>query len=97
MFDKANMVSHAYASTVNPDGLKCTATSDTNTTEQRSGENTSKSLEPKCKDDMFMEWCIGEIRETSRTLMENMKASDDMKMALLMSMQQAMPKLVEKL
>ena len=97
MFDRANVVSHAHANAVNPDGPKCTAISNTNTTEQRSGESTSKSPEPKRKDDMFMKRCIGKIRETSRTLMESMKASDDMKMALLMSMQQTMQKLVEKL
>ena len=97
MFDRANVVSHACVSAINPDGPKCAATSNTNTTEQRSGENTSKSPEPKCKDDMFLERCIGEIMESNRTLMESMKASDDMKMALLMSMQQTMQTLVEKL
>jgi hypothetical protein len=97
MFDRANVVSHAHASAMNADGLKSTATSDTNTTEQRSGESTSKSPESKRKEDIFMERCIGEIRESSKSLMESLKASDDMKMALLMSMQQTMQKLVEKL
>ena len=97
MFDRANVVSHAHASAVNPDGLKCMATSDTNTMEQRCGDSSSKSPEPKRKDNIFMKWCIGEIRETSRNLMESMKASDNMKMALLMSMQQTMQKLIEKL
>lgn len=97
MFDRANVVSHAHASAVNPDGPKSTATPNMITTMQPSGESTSKSPEPKRKDDIFMERCIGEIRETSKNLMESMKASDDMKMTLLMSMQQTMQKLVEKL
>jgi hypothetical protein len=97
MFDRANVVSHAYARYVNPDGPKCTAILDTNTTEQRSGESTSKSPEPKRKDDIFMKRCIGKIRETSRTLLESLKVNDDMKMILLMNMQQTMHKLVEKL
>ena len=29
MYDRASVVSHAHASVVNPDGLKCTGTSDT--------------------------------------------------------------------
>lgn len=97
MYDRANVVSHAHASAVNPDGPKCTSISDTNTTEQRSGESTSKSPEPKHKEEMFLERCIGEIRQSSQSLMDGMKASDDMKMALLISMQQTMQKLVEKL
>jgi hypothetical protein len=99
MYDRANVVSHAHASAVNPDGPKSDtyASSDINTSEPRSGESTLKSPEPKRKDDMYMERCIGEIRESSRTLMESLKASDDMKMALLMSMQATMQKLVEKL
>ena len=35
---------------------------------------------------MFMERCIGEIRESNRILIETMKASVNIKMALLMSM-----------
>lgn len=97
MYDRANVVSHAHESAVNPDGPKCTATSDTFTAEQRSGESTSKSPEPKRKEEMFLERCIGEIRQSSQSLMDGMKASDDMKMALLVSMQQTMQKLVEKL
>ena len=58
-----------------------------NTTEQRSGESTSKSSESKHKEDIFFERCNGEIRDSSKSLMESMKASDDMKMALLISMQ----------
>ena len=49
MLDMANVVSHAHASAFNPDGPVVTATSDTNTSEHRSGESTSKSPEPKLK------------------------------------------------
>ena len=97
MFDRANIVSHAHASAVGGDGVKCTTTSETNTTEQRSGESSFKSPEPKWKEDMFMERCIGEIRESSKGLMKSLKANDDIKMTLLMSMQQTMQKLVDKL
>ena len=97
MFDRANVVLHAHASAMDGDGVKCTTTSETNTTEQRSGESTSKSLEPKRKDKMFLERCIGEIRESSKSLMDSLKANDDIKMVLLMSMQQTMQKLVDKL
>lgn len=97
MHDRANVVSHAHASTMNPDGPKSASTYDTNTTEHRSGKSTSKSPEPRRKEDTFMERCTGEIRESSMTLMDSLKASDDMKMALLMSMQQTMMKLIEKL
>jgi len=54
--------------------------------EHQSQESSSKSPEPKHKDDMFMKMCIGEIRETIKTLMESLKARDDMKMTLLMNM-----------
>ena len=37
------------------------------------------------------------MNENSKTLMDTLKASDDMKMSLLVSMQQTMLKLVEKL
>ena len=46
MFDRANVVSHAHASAVGGDEVKCTTTSETNTTEQRSRESSSKSPEP---------------------------------------------------
>ena len=97
MFDRANVVSHAHASAMDGDGVKCTTTSETNITEQRSGESSSKSPEPKRKEDIFMKRCIGEIRESSKSLMESLEANDDIKMALLMSMQQTMQKLVDKL
>ena len=96
MFDRANVVSHAHASAVSPDGPKNTANSGTNTTDQRSGESTSKSNVTKRKDEAFMERCLGEIRESSRTLMESLRASDEMKMNILMSMQQIMQKLADK-
>ena len=79
MFDRANVVSHAHASAVDGNGVKCTITSETNTTEQRSGESISKLPEPKRKEDMFMERCIGEICESSKSLMESLKANDDIR------------------
>ena len=96
MFDKTNVVSHAQASAVNPDGPKYTANSGTQITDQRSRESTSKSSVTKRKDEAFMEWCLGEIRESSRTLMESLRANDKMKMNILMSMQQIMQKLVNR-
>lgn len=97
MSDRGNVVFHAHASVVNRDGVKPTSTSDSYTIEQRSGESMSKFPEPKRKEDIFMEQCIGEIRESSKSLMESSKAGEDMKMAILMNMQQTMQKLVEKL
>ena len=97
MHDRANVVAHAHASTNSPDGPKCKTTLETNTIEQRSDESTSKSSEPKRKDDILHRECIGEIRESNKTLMENMKASDDMKMSLLMTIQQTMQKMIKKM
>ena len=97
MFDRANVVSHAHASATNPDGPKSTGTTATNTPPQKSGESTSKSPDRKRKDDGLIERCIGEMRESSKTLMDGLKASDELKMALLTSMQQTMQKMVEKL
>lgn len=77
MFDKTSVVSHAHAITMHADEMKCTSTSDTNSTEQRNGNSTSKSSEPKRKEDIFMDSCIGEIRENSMSLMESLKANDD--------------------
>ena len=37
MHDKANVVSHAHASVVDGDGVKCTTTSEIHTTDQKSG------------------------------------------------------------
>jgi hypothetical protein len=87
-YDRANVVFPAHASAVNPDGPKSDTilTSDTYTMEHQSQESSSKSPEPKHKDDMFMKMCIGESRETIKTLMESLKARDDMKMTLLMNM-----------
>ena len=44
-----------------------------------------------------MERCIGELKESSKMLVDSLKANDDIKMALLMSMQKTMEKLVDKL
>ena len=97
MFDRANVVSHAHASAVGGDGVKCTATSETNTTGIRTGDSSSKSPEPKRKEDAFMERCMSDMRENGKSLVESLKANDDVKMALLMSIQQTIAKLVDKL
>jgi hypothetical protein len=81
MYDRANVVSHAHASAINPDGPAATLTSDAHTTDQRSGQNYSKSPEPKRKEDQFVERCLGEIRKGSRGIMKSMKASEEMKMS----------------
>ena len=77
MSDRAHVVSHAHASATNPDGPKTTTFSDTNTTAYTSGECSSKSPEPKRKEDIFLERCLSEIRESSKHLLESMKASED--------------------
>ena len=97
MYDMVNVVLHAHASAFNPDGPAVISTSDTNTMEHRSGESTSKLPEPKCNEDMFLEQCIGNIEESSRSIIESMKANDEMKMTLFLSMQKTMKKLVDKL
>ena len=97
MFDRANVVSHAHASVVDGDGVKCTITSETNTTEQKNGDSSSKSPEPKRKEELFVERCLGELKESSKMMLDSLKANDDIKMALLMSMQKTMEKLVDKL
>jgi hypothetical protein len=54
MHDRTNVVLQAHASATNPDGPKFARTSDTNTTEHRSAESTSKFLEFMRKEDIFM-------------------------------------------
>jgi hypothetical protein len=88
MFDIAKIVSHAHANSMNAEGLKSTITSNMNIMEQRSGESTSKS--PESNENIFMEYCIVEIRESNKSRMETLKASDDIKMILFISMQQIM-------
>lgn len=97
MYDRANVVSHAHASAFNPDGPAVTDTSQTNPTEHRSGESTSKSPEPKRKEELFFERCIGKMEESSDRIMESMKACEEMKVSLLMSLQQTIQKLADKL
>ena len=97
MSDRAHVVSHAHASATKPNGPTPTTVSDTNSFAHNSGEATSKSPEPKRREDIFLEKCIGEIKESSKHLMDSLRVSDDMKMSLLMSMQKTMKKLVEKL
>ena len=97
MSDRAHVVSHAHANTTNPDSPKATTFSDTNSIAHKSGECTSKPPEPKRKENVFLERCLGEIKESSKHIIDILKASEDMKMILLMSMQKTMEKLVEKL
>lgn len=97
MSDRAHVVSHAHASATNPDGPKSTTNSDTNSVAPKGGECSSKPSEPKRKDEVFLERCIGEIKESSKHLMDSLRASDDMKMSILMSMQKTMERLVDKL
>ena len=97
MSDRAHVVSHAHAIATNPDGPKSTSASVTATTEPNASENTSKSPEPKSKEKHFLEKYLGRSEDSSKYLMNSLKTSDDMKMTLLMSMQQTMQKLVEKL
>jgi hypothetical protein len=44
-----------------------------------------------------MDRCLEEIKETGANMIQALKSNDELKMALLMSMQQTMQKLVEKL
>ena len=97
MSDRAHNVAHAHASAMDPDGPKSASATDTNTMEHNARESTSKSPEPKRKEEIFLERCLGRIEESSTKLMDTLKASDEMKISLLMSMQQAMQKLVEKM
>ena len=97
MSDRAHVISHAYASAMDPDGPKYASASDTNMTEHNARESTSKSPEPKRKEEIFLERCLGRIEDSSTKLMDTLKASDEMKMTLLMSMQSIMQKLVDKM
>ena len=94
MFD---VISHVHASVVDGDGVKCTYNTKINTTEYKSGESTSKSLEPKRKEQVNMDQYMGEIREISKMMIDSLKSNDDFKMALLISIQKTMDKLVDKL
>lgn len=97
MYDRANVVSHAHANAFNPDGTAVTDTSQTNPAEHRSGESTSKSPEPKRKEELFLERCIAKMEERSDRIMESMKACEEMKVSLFMSLQQTIQKLADKL
>ena len=97
MYDRANVVSHAHASAFNPDGPAVTDTSHTNAPEHRSGDSTSKSPEPKRKEELFFERCIAKMEESSDRIMESMKACEEMKVSLFMSLQQTIQKLADKL
>ena len=54
MSDRAHVVFHAHASATNSDGPKATTFSDTNSIANKSREYTSKSPEPKRKEDVFL-------------------------------------------
>ena len=97
MSDRTHVVSHAHASATNPDALKFTSASVTNIMKHNANESTSKSPEPKRKEDIFLERFIGKIEENNKSIIDYSKRSDDMKMTLLMNMLQTMQKLVEKL
>jgi hypothetical protein len=97
MHDRANVVSHAHANVLDGDEMKCTTTSIINTTEQKSGNSSSKSPEPKRKEDMLMKRCIGKIRESSKILIDSLKTNNDIKVALLMNVPKTMEKLVYEL
>ena len=95
--DRAHVISHTHASATNPDGLKKSSTTETNIMKFRSGEGTSNSPEPKRREEVFMERCLGEIRESSKNLMDSMKTNNEMKMTLLLGMQQIIQKMIEKM
>ena len=44
---------------------------------------------------MLVERCLGAIKESSKSLMDDLKANDEIKMSLLLSMQQTMNKLID--
>ena len=97
MSDRAHVVSHAHASAMNPDGPMAASGSVLGNTDLKSGESTSKSPEPKHKDEIFLERCLGRIENNNDKLLDSLKASDDLKMSLLISMQQTMAKIADKL
>ena len=97
MFDRAIVISCAYASAQNADELKATATSITNIIDQKSGEITSKSPKPKRNPDVFMQQYITEIRKSSKSLTNTLKFIEEAKMSLLISIQETIQKLVDKL
>ena len=97
MSDRAHVVSHAHASAMNPDGPMAASGSVLGNTDLKSGESTSKSPEPKRKDEIFLERCLGRIENNNDKLLDSLKASDDLKMSLLISMQQTMAKIADKL
>ena len=79
MSDRTHVVSHAHANAINHEGPNKTAASDTFTADLKGEESSSKISEPRRKDDVLLERCIGEMKESRLTLMEGLKASDDMK------------------
>ena len=90
MSDRAHVVSHAHASATNPERPNKTTALDTFTADLKSGESSSKISEPKRKDDVLLKRCIGKMKESMLTLIDGLKASDEMKFFLLKSMQETM-------
>lgn len=68
MSDRTHVVSHAHASETNADGLKSASASFTRITEYKSGENTSKFLEPKRKDVIFWSGVLLGLRRVTKIL-----------------------------
>ena len=62
-----------------------------------SGVLLEKSVEKPKKNEQFMERCLEDIWESGKQMMDNLKATEDIKIAVLMSMQETMKALVEKL
>lgn len=96
MSDRAHVVAHAHASATNPDGPKSANTFPNTSADNNPNEGTSKSPEPKRKDEVFLERYIGRIEESSNRIMDTLMASEKLKMNVLLSMQQSISKLIDK-
>jgi hypothetical protein len=92
MHDRAHVVSHAHGSAPENDFI-----------EKGEGSNfvsvvpLEKSVEKPKKYEQLMERCLEEMRESGKQMMENLKTTEDIKITLLISMQETMKALVEKL
>lgn len=96
MSDWAHIITHVHANAIDPDGPKSAMPLDTNTTDFKSNKSSSTSSKPNAKPEMFLERFINEITKSSKSLMDSLMTFNEMKMSLLISMQQTMQKLVEK-
>ena len=92
MHDRAHVVSHAHGSAQEDDVI-----------EKGEGSNIvsvvplEKSVEKPNKHEQSMERCLEEMRESGKQMMDNLKTTEDIKIPLLLSMQETMKALVEKL